>query len=105
MLESIVRIDEVSLISLPDTAAMKLNAFANRGSKKDFYDMVELLNHLTLPQMIGYFAEKYPATDPFTVIRSLAWFEDAETEPDPISLNGTTWAAVKAKVSVAVAGL
>lgn len=104
-LEPIERINEVSLISLPDLAAMKLKALVNRGSKKDFYDIMELLDHLELQRMIGYFTKKYPATDPFTVIRSLAWFEDAETEPDPISLNGTTWAAVKARVSWAVAGL
>ena len=34
------------LLSLPDLAAMKLNAIANRGSKKDFFDLAELLNHL-----------------------------------------------------------
>jgi predicted nucleotidyltransferase component of viral defense system len=105
MLGPVERINEVALLSLPDTAAMKLNAIANRGSKKDFYDMVELLDHLALPQMILYFTEKYPATDPFTVIRSLAWFEDAEAEPDPISLKGVTWTVVKAKMSMAVAGL
>jgi hypothetical protein len=98
-------VPELVKTSLLVLAAMKLKALANRGSKKDFYDMVELLDHLSLPQMISYFAEKYPDTDPFTVIRSLAWFEDAEAEPDPISLKGVTWAAVKAKVSMAVAGL
>lgn len=33
------RIDDVALVSLPDLAAMKLNAIANRGSKKDFFDL------------------------------------------------------------------
>jgi len=79
-------IDGVRLVSLPDLAAMKLNAIANRGSKKDFYDMVELLGRYSLPEMLGFFAMKYPGTDPFTVIRSLAWFDDADAEPDPISL-------------------
>lgn len=91
--------------SLPDMAAMKLNALANRGSKKDFYNIAELLDHLGLQRMLGYFVGKYPATDPFTVIQSLAWFEDAELEPEPISLKGVTWTAVKAKVNAAVADL
>ncbi len=78
---------------------MKLKALANLCSKKEFYDLMEQLDHLALQRMTGYFTEKYPATDPFMVIRSLAWFKYAETERDPISLNGTTWAAVKAKVS------
>jgi hypothetical protein len=106
MLEPVEGIKEVSLISLPDLAAMKLNTLANLCSKKDFYDLMELLDHLELQWMIGYFTEKntrrwiHP-----TVIRSLGWFKDAETEPDPISLNGTTRAAVKAKVSRAVSEL
>ena len=36
---------------------MKLNAIANRGSKKDFFDLAELLNHQTIQQMIGYFTD------------------------------------------------
>lgn len=98
-------IDGVTLVSLPDLAAMKLNAVANRGAKKDFFDLVELLNHFTLQQMIGFFAGKYPSTDPFTVIRSLVWFEDAENEPDPVAMNGQSWANVKDRTRDAVAGL
>jgi hypothetical protein len=105
LLEPVDRFDGVALVSLPDLAAMKLNAIANRGSKKDFFDLALLLDHLTLPRMIGLFSEKYPATDPFTVIRSLAWFEDAEMEPDPVSLTGATWESIKARASQAVAGL
>ena len=104
LLEPVDQLDGVTLISLPDLAAMKLNALANRGSKKDFFDLARLLDQFALPQMIVFFSEKYPATDPFTVIRSLAWFDDAEMEPDPLSLTGATWDSVKARVSGAVAG-
>ena len=75
MLEPVERVNEVSSISLPDLAAVTLNAFANRGSKKDFYDVIELLDHLALQRMSGYFTGKYSATDPFTVIGNLDWFE------------------------------
>lgn len=105
MLAPTERIDGVPLVSLPDMAAMKLNAIANRGSKKDFYDVSELLGHFTIRQMIDFFTRKYPATDPFTVIRSLAWFEDAEMEPDPVPLQGQDWGRVKNRVLAAVAEL
>jgi hypothetical protein len=36
------------------------------------------------------------------VIRSLAWFDDAEAEPDPITLNGTSWPMVKDAISRAI---
>ena len=71
MLEPVERVNEVSSISLPDLAAVKLNMFANRGSKRDFYDVMELIDYLALQRMIGYFTEEYPATDPFTVIGHL----------------------------------
>lgn len=98
-------VDEIAghrLVSVPDLAAMKLNAIANRGSKKDFYDMAELLRHHSLEDMLGFFSRKYPATDPFAVIRSLVWFDDAEQEPDPIPLNGQTWGEVKQRMTEVV---
>ncbi len=105
LLEPVERLDGIALVSLPDLAAMKLNAIANRGSKKDFFDLAELSAHFPMSQMIGFFTQKYPASDAFTVIRSLAWFEDAELEPDPISLTGLTWGEVKSLAREAVAGL
>ncbi len=101
-------IDEIAghrLVSVPDLAAMKLNAIANRGSKKDFYDISELLLHHTLDEMLLFFSTKYPAIDPFAVIRSLVWFEDAEQEPDPIPLAGQSWGDIKCRMIHAVRGL
>ena len=105
LLAPIDLIEGVRMLSLPDVAAMKLNAIANRGSKKDFFDVVELLEHDPLPNLLGYFASKYRSSDPFTVIRSLVWFEDAEREPDPVSMVGKTWEEVKASVVVATGKL
>ena len=93
------------LVSLPDLAAMKLNAIAHCGSKKDFYDIAELLKHFPLTDMLGFFSRKYPNTDPFAVIRSLAWFEEAELEPDPIPMIGQNWESVKRIVSDSVGRL
>ena len=59
MLKTTERIDGITLVSLPDLAAIKLNAIANRGSKKDFFDFAELLDHFTIQKMIGFFSKKY----------------------------------------------
>jgi hypothetical protein len=99
------RIGGHRLVSLPDLTAMKLNAIANRGSKKDFYDVVELLQHYSLTAMLGFFSKKYPNTDPFAVVRSLAWFEEADQEPDPIPMLGQTWESVKRIITGAVGEL
>ncbi len=105
LVEPVECLEGIRFISLPDLAAMKLNAIANRGSKKDFYDLVELMTHFSLAQMISLFTRKYASSDAFAVIRSLAWFEDAEAEPDPVSLNELDWQKVKSRVCESVAGL
>jgi hypothetical protein len=104
-LAPVEEVEGVSLISLPDLAAMKLNAIANRGSKKDFYDLAELLGSYALTEMLGFFSRKYPATDSFAVIRSLAWFDDAEAEPDPVMLTHRSWGDVKRLVLKAISQL
>lgn len=104
-LEPHERIGGVALVSLPDLVAMKLNAIANRGAKKDFHDVAALLDQFPLEQMLGFFERKYPSADIFTVVRSLSWFEDAEMEPDPVSFVGLGWEQVKRKVRHEVAGL
>lgn len=98
-------IQGVRMWSLEDVAAMKLNAISNRGSKKDFYDVAAMLDHLSLVSMITHYRSKYHPASLMMVIRSLAWFEDADAEPDPISLCGDTWPAVMEKVSTAIRGL
>ena len=99
LLVPVESIDGVQLLSVPDVAAMKLNAIANRGSKKDFFDLCELAKTHSLSTMLEWFEEKYQNSDRFIVLRSLAWFEDAEMEPDPISMSGLSWDHAKIEVS------
>lgn len=94
--------DGIRLFSLADIAAMKLNAATNRGSKKDFFDLVELLKVFSLSQMLNYFMQKYNHQVAMHVVRSLTYFEDAEVEPDPVSLYNITWADVKDKMEKSV---
>ncbi len=88
--------------SINDVIAMKLGAVSGRGAKKDFWDLAELLNHFSLAQMLQFFTAKYVNSDPGYVIRSLTYFDDAELQADPITLNGVTWPEVKQRVLQAV---
>ena len=95
-------INGLALWSIQDVGAMKLNAIANRGSKKDFHDLAALLDRFPLDSMLGWYRTKYQPASLMMVVRSLAWFDDAEMEPDPICLNGRDWNAVKKMVSDAL---
>jgi len=85
----------IRMLGLKDLAAMKLNAIANRGSRKDFYDIAELLSHFSLEEMLASHARKYPDTNLWQVRKSLADFADADQEPDPVVFDGRTWETVK----------
>ena len=86
------------LASPKDIAAMKLSAITNRGTKKDFIDLYELLEHFTLEQMFGFYREKYTDAIPFMTLKSLTWFEDAEDDPMPFMLKNYSWDDVKEKI-------
>lgn len=92
-------LDSVRCVSLPDMAAMKVNAVTNRGSKKDFSDLLLLYdNGISLTKSLQFFCAKYGTAGKFLAIRSLNWFEDADAEPDPMYLNGWTWAYVRERM-------
>lgn len=95
-------IEKIHLWSLPDVIAMKLNAISNRGSKKDFYDLAACLEHMTLPQMLDHYRAKYQPATLMMCIRSLAWFDDADAEPDPISLHEESWTTIKNRITTAI---
>ncbi|GAB3569969.1 nucleotidyl transferase AbiEii/AbiGii toxin family protein [Spirosoma luteolum] len=95
-------IGQIRFWSVQDVIAMKLNAVSGRGAKKDFWDVAELLNHFSLTDLLSCFTRKYINSDPGYVVRSLTYFDDAEEQADPISLNGMTWAAVRQSIIQAV---
>ena len=98
LLEPVNVIDGIRLVSKKDIAAMKLNAIAGRGSKKDFVDVYQLLNEFSLIEMLSFYIQKYPNGSEFMVLKSLLYFDDAEIEPDPIMLIPITWSQVKERI-------
>ena len=96
LIDQPVIIEGIRMLGLKDLAAMKLNAIANRGFRKDFWDCAELLENWSMEELLGYYREKYPDTNIWQVRKSICYFEDAEIEPDPEILKARTWQEVKA---------
>ncbi len=92
----------IRLYSLPDGAAMKLNAVTNRGAKKDFFDIAALLEVFSLKDMLNFYTKKYNVVNYQHVLKSLSYFEDAESEMNPVCLKKQNWTTVKKKVSTSV---
>jgi hypothetical protein len=89
-----------ALASLDDLACMKLSAIAQRGSRKDFYDMYALLaRHQPLELLLGFYQKKFSVSDISPVLYGLSYFDDAEKEPEPILLEKVSWNQVKKDLS------
>jgi len=84
---------------LRDIAAMKIEAIASRGARKDFYDLYFIgQSGLSLRQSIAAYEERFAAARPdlYHRLRGLTFFDDAEREPDPKLLRPATWDEVRA---------
>ena len=82
-----------------DIAAMKLAALAGRGARKDFVDLYFYAREIApLEQAFARFREKYRdvSVDPYHLLRSLTFFDDAEAEAMPDLLVGVTWDEIRA---------
>ena len=88
-------IEGIRLASIEEIIALKLNAIAGRGAKKDFWDLQELLKEYSLSQMISFYKIRYPNNSPAMVIKSLSYFVNADSEPDPESFKNILWDTVK----------
>lgn len=81
-----------------DIAAMKLAALAGRGARKDFVDLYFYTREVApLEQAFARFREKYRgvSVDPYHLLRSLTFFEDAEAEAMPDLLVPVTWEEIR----------
>lgn len=96
LVKPIEPLDTINLFSNEDIAAMKVNAILGRGTKKDFRDIYELLHHFSLSDIVSFHKIKFPQQMLLISIpQALAYFEDAENTPEPISLKNQNWKEVK----------
>ncbi|MCO5249761.1 MAG: nucleotidyl transferase AbiEii/AbiGii toxin family protein, partial [Chitinophagales bacterium] len=94
----LLKIDQLRLVSKQDIAAMKLNAIAGRGSKKDFIDLFFLLSDFSLKEIIKFYEQKYKNGSIFMVMKSLTYFDDAEMEEEPKMFVPFDWEGCKVKI-------
>jgi hypothetical protein len=98
LLSEPLEIEGIRMLSKKDIAAMKLNAIAGRGSKKDFIDLYFLLNNFSMQEMLDFYLEKYSDGSEFMVIKSLSYFEEANEQPQPQMFMNFDWEICKQKI-------
>jgi len=98
LLSEVENLSGIRMYSLQDTMAAKLNAVVGRGSKKDFYDVYEFLKTRSVGELIDCYEKRFDQENSVPLIKSLTYFEDAENQEDPKTLNNTKWEEVKREV-------
>lgn len=89
-------IDNIRIASLDDVVAMKVDVISRGGRKKDFWDLHELLNTYSIPQMLELHQLRHEYThDRKQIIANFTNFTSADKEIGPICLKGKEWEFVK----------
>ena len=79
-----------------DIACMKVSAVAGRGTKRDFVDLYAASERYGLAEIMELFAKKFGEAkySRVHVLKSLTYFEDAESDPMPDMLVPLSWGEV-----------
>ena len=93
-----VKYGVVRIIQPIDVAVMKIVAISQRGRKRDFFDLYWCAKNIEpLERIISRLKEQYPTTvhDYHHILKSMVYFDDAESDPEPIIYFDVTWSKVK----------
>ena len=104
LLEPLVEWPELGcrLASVADLAAMKLLAVTQRGTRKDFIDVLAMSRILPLDRMLDCYRWRFSVTDASRVLAGLCYFDDADPEPMPTMLVPLDWETVKGELRAMV---
>ena len=98
LLEQTIAFKGIQILGKKDIAAMKIHALEDRGTKRDFIDAFFLAREFGLEKMFAFYDQKYNSLEDhlYTILRSLDYFADAETDERPLKmLVDVSWEEVK----------
>lgn len=98
LLEPSIKYKNLSIAQPLDLAAMKILAVSDRGTKRDFIDLYFLCQRLRpLDELLYFFQKKFGKYDYniYHIIKSIAYFEEAENDPIPKMYLEVEWGIVK----------
>jgi hypothetical protein len=88
----------IEIAEIRDIAAMKLDAIASRGTKRDFIDLYFICHaNYQLSELMAVYDKKFKilASNLMHIKKSLVFFDDAEAEAMPVMLKDVDWQDVK----------
>jgi predicted nucleotidyltransferase component of viral defense system len=94
--------DDLRISSLEDIGAMKIQAAASRVSKKDYYDLFELLNVYTFAELLDFYSKMYANHDVGSMLKSMTDFSELDQDEEPVSLRTVSWDIIKDRISTEI---
>lgn len=89
----------LDITDIRDIAAMKIDAIATRGAKRDFIDLYYIICNANykLAEVLEFYHKKYGklASNLIHIQKSLVFFNDAESDEMPKMLKKVAWEEVK----------
>lgn len=89
----------INIADMKDIAAMKIASISDRGTKRDFVDLYFLLKNkvVSLADCLDLYDRKFKALqqNKVHILKSLAYFTDAEKEKMPRMLQAVSWKEIK----------
>lgn len=88
----------INILTSRDIAVMKIIAISQRGRKRDFFDLYWCSKNIEpLENIVRRLGKQYPsvAHDYHHILKSLAYFEDAEADSDPEIKFKANWGQIK----------
>ncbi len=96
------RVEEgIRLLSIEDIGCMKLAAITGRGKKRDFFDLYYILKKIPLEKLLDLYQSKFYDSSLQLVLKSITYFEDAESDEDPNLFEELSWNEVKENIKQA----
>jgi hypothetical protein len=91
--------EEVKIAGILDIASMKVIAINQRGTKRDFVDLYSILQDIPFHRIVEHMIKRFgkERLNPIHIGKSLSYFSDAESNPDPEYIKGKSvkWDVVK----------
>jgi hypothetical protein len=100
-----LHIEGISMLSVEDIIAMKLNAISVNGQRvKDFIDIYFLLGTFTIEARLSFYKKKYTLQNEVNVLKSMIWFNDVDLSDWPVMLKNKElkWNLVKKEITKSV---
>jgi len=101
LIKETYRWEGIKIASVADLIAEKFKTVSQRGAKKDFGDLYAgYKSGISIPQGCLYFKQRFKNTGIqfYSVLKGLTYFDDAESDPNPIWLQpdfSTDWEDIK----------